>query len=88
MIVITHDRTSWISVTSHTMGIHRRRIRKIEGGTEKLYAQLLMEEELHERTGSTTRKKRAEVERFITRFRRRPPRRGRRAVKDKGPSEA
>jgi ATP-binding cassette subfamily F protein 3 len=69
MIIITHDRDFMDSVTTHTMGIHRSRIRKIEGPTEKLYSQLLMEEEMHERTRMNDEKKRAEVEKFINRFR-------------------
>jgi ATP-binding cassette, subfamily F, member 3 len=69
MIIITHDREFMDSVTTHTMGIHRCLIRKIEGPTEKLYSQLLMEEEMYERTRMNDDKKRAEVERFINRFR-------------------
>ncbi len=69
MIIITHDRDFMDSVTSHTMGIHRCKIRKIQGTTEKLYAQLLMEEEMYERTRVNDEKKRAEIEKFINRFR-------------------
>jgi ATP-binding cassette subfamily F protein 3 len=69
MIIITHDRDFMDSVTTHTMGIHRRKIRKIAGGTEKLYSQLLMEEEMYERTRVNDEKRRSEVERFINRFR-------------------
>ncbi len=69
MIMITHDRDFMDSVTTHTMGIHRFKIRKVAGTTEKLYSQLLMEEEMHERTRMNDEKKRAEVEKFINRFR-------------------
>jgi ATP-binding cassette, subfamily F, member 3 len=69
MIIITHDRDFMDSVTTHTMGIHRSKIRKIPGTTEKLYSQLLMEEEMHERTRMNDEKKRAEIEKFIDRFR-------------------
>jgi ATP-binding cassette subfamily F protein 3 len=69
LIVITHDREFMDSVTTHTMGIHRCRIRKIPGSTEKLYSQLLMEEEMYERTRMNDEKKRAEIEKFINRFR-------------------
>jgi ATP-binding cassette, subfamily F, member 3 len=69
MIIITHDRDFMDSVTTHTMGIHRCKIRKIEGGTEKLYSQLLMEEEMYERTRINDEKRRSEVEKFINRFR-------------------
>ena len=57
------------SVTTHTMGIHRFKLKKIEGGTEKLYQQILQEEEIHEKTRINDAKKRKEVEEFINRFR-------------------
>jgi len=69
MILITHDRTFMDSVTTHTMGIHRCRIRKIAGPTQKLYDQLLQEEEIYERTRINDEKRRREVEQFINRFR-------------------
>ncbi len=68
-ILITHDRSFMDSVTTHTMGIHRRKIRKIEGDTEKLYNQLIKEEEIYEKTRVNDEKKRKEVELFISRFR-------------------
>ncbi len=40
LIIITHDRNFMDSVTTHTMGIHRFKIKKIEGPTEKLYQQI------------------------------------------------
>ncbi len=69
LILITHDREFMDSVTTHTMGIHRKRIRKIAGPTEKLYQQILMEEEVYEQTRINEEKKRREVEQFINRFR-------------------
>lgn len=69
LILITHDREFMDGVTTHTMGIHRNGIRKIEGETAKLYQQILMEEELYEQTRINEEKKRREVEQFINRFR-------------------
>ncbi len=69
LILITHDRTFMDRVTTHTMGIHRCKIRKIAGPTEKLYQQILMEEEVHERRRINDEKKRKEAEHFINRFR-------------------
>ncbi|NJD55453.1 MAG: ABC-F family ATP-binding cassette domain-containing protein [Nitrospirae bacterium] len=69
LIIITHDRDFMDSVTTHTMGIHRSKIRKIEGGTQKLYDQILLEEEVHEKTRINDEKKRKDVEQFINRFR-------------------
>ncbi|MBF0559847.1 MAG: ABC-F family ATP-binding cassette domain-containing protein, partial [Nitrospirae bacterium] len=69
LILITHDRDFMDSVTTHTMGIHRCKIRKIAGPTGKLYEQLLQEEEVYEQTRLNEDKKRKEVEQFINRFR-------------------
>jgi len=69
LILITHDRTFMDSVTTHTMGIHRRKIRKIQGNTEKLYNQLAQEEEVYEKTRLNDEKRRKEIELFVTRFR-------------------
>jgi ATP-binding cassette, subfamily F, member 3 len=69
LILITHDREFMDSVTTHTLGIHRNRMRKIAGPTHKLYQQILMEEEVYEQTRINEEKKRREVEQFINRFR-------------------
>src|SRR5512141_1231916 len=69
MIIITPDREFMDSVTTHTMIIHRCKVRKVQGGTKKLYDQLLMEEEIYEKTRQNDEKKRKEVEQFINRFR-------------------
>ena len=69
LLLVTHDRSFMDSVTTHTMGIHRRKIKKIEGGTEKLYNQIIQEEEVHEKTRQNDEKRRKEIELFITRFR-------------------
>ncbi|HXX80031.1 MAG TPA: ABC-F family ATP-binding cassette domain-containing protein, partial [Thermodesulfovibrionales bacterium] len=68
-ILITHDREFMDSVTTHTMGIHRTKIKKIAGPTHKLYHQILMEEEVYEQTRLNEEKKRKEIEQFINRFR-------------------
>lgn len=69
LILVTHDRSFMDSVITHTAAIHRQRARKIEGGTEKLYQQILKEEEVYEKTRINDEKKRKEVERFIEKFR-------------------
>ncbi len=68
-ILISHDRDFMDSVTNHTAAIHRHKLRKVKGGTEKLYAQILQEEEIHEKTRMTEEKKRKQEEAFINRFR-------------------
>jgi ATP-binding cassette subfamily F protein 3 len=69
LIIITHDRDFMDGVTTHTMAIHRCNMRKEAGPTEKVYQQLLLEEEIHEKTRVNDDKKRKETEEFINRFR-------------------
>lgn len=69
LILITHDRMFMDGVTTHTLGIHRCKIKKIAGSTEKLYEQIAQEEEIYEQTRLNDQKKRAEAEAFISRFR-------------------
>jgi ATP-binding cassette subfamily F protein 3 len=69
LILVTHDRSFMDDVVTHTVGIHRRRARKIEGPTQKLYDQIVLEEEVYEKTRANDEKKRKEIERFIERFR-------------------
>jgi ATP-binding cassette subfamily F protein 3 len=69
LMVITHDRAFMDKVTTHTMGIHRKNIRKIKGRTEKYYEQILKEEEIYEKTRVNDEKKRKETELYISRFR-------------------
>ena len=56
-ILITHDREFMDSTTTHTMGIHRGSLTKIQGPTEKYYAQLMLNEEIHEKTRQSQEKK-------------------------------
>ncbi|RJQ52943.1 MAG: ABC transporter ATP-binding protein [Nitrospiraceae bacterium] len=69
LIIITHDRAFMDSVTTHTMAIHRCKVRKAAGPTGNIYQQLLLEEEVYEKTRINDDKKRKEVEQFINRFR-------------------
>lgn len=69
LILITHDRLFMDQVTTHTMLIHRASVRKIQGGTEKLYQQVAVDEEVYEKTRVNEAKKRRDLEEFISRFR-------------------
>ena len=69
LIVISHDRDFMDSVTTHTAVIHRQKIRKFEGGTSKAYDQIILEDEIHEKTRANEEKKRAHAAAFINRFR-------------------
>ena len=61
-ILITHDREFMDNVTTHTMGIHRSKIRKIAGSTHKLYDQILQDEEVYEQTRINEERKRKDAE--------------------------
>jgi len=69
MILITHDRGLMDKLVTHTMGIYRKKVRKIAGNTEKFYAQIAQEEEVHEKTRIKDERRRKEIEQFIARFR-------------------
>lgn len=69
LILISHDRDFMDSVTTHTAIIHRGSVRKIPGGTEKLYAHILQEEEIHEKTRLNQEKKIQKELEFVERFR-------------------
>lgn len=69
LMIITHDRDFMNSITTHTVAIHRQKIKKIEGDTIKLFEQIAVEEEVYEKTRSKEQKKREETMEFINRFR-------------------
>ncbi len=69
VLLITHDRGFMDGLVTHVAGIHRRKIKKIQGDTRKYYLQLAQEEEIYEKTRVNDEKKRKEIELFITRFR-------------------
>lgn len=69
LILITHDRNFMDQVTTHTAIIHRQKIKRIQGSTQKLFSQIAMEEEVYEKTRLNDDKKRKEIEEFVNRFR-------------------
>ncbi len=69
MMLVTHDRTFMDSIVTHTMGIHRRNVRKVAGPTEKFYTQIAAEEEVYENTRINDEKRKREIELFVRRFR-------------------
>ncbi|MBI5888455.1 MAG: ATP-binding cassette domain-containing protein [Deltaproteobacteria bacterium] len=68
LMLITHDRGFMDAVCTHTIAIHRQKVKKIAGGTEKLYEQIELEEDIHEQTRQNEAKIRKEAESFINRF--------------------
>jgi len=69
LIVISHDRDLIDSVTTHIVGIHRGKVRKIKGSTGKYYAQLHADEDLHEKHRILDEKKRKEIMEYVNTFR-------------------
>lgn len=67
-LLISHDREFMDSVSTHTMGIHRGKIRKIRGSSIDFFNQILLEEEVHEKTRVKIEKKQAHAMRFVERF--------------------
>jgi ATP-binding cassette subfamily F protein 3 len=67
-ILISHDRDFMDQVTTHTMGIHREKLRKIKGTTIDFFQQVLLEEELHEKSRIKSEKKKAHLQSFVDRF--------------------
>ena len=50
LMLITHDRGFMDKLATHTVGIHRKKARKIEGNTEKYYDRIAQDEEIYEKT--------------------------------------
>jgi len=69
VLLVTHDRGFMDNVVTHIAGIHRQKIRKIKGNTEKYYFQVAQDEEIYEKTRQNEEKKNKEIELFVTRFR-------------------
>ncbi len=69
VMLITHDRSFMDRIVTHVLGIHRKKVRKIEGDTGKYYDQIAQDEEIHEKTRRRDERRRREVEQFISRFR-------------------
>ena len=65
IILITHDRDFMDSVSTHTMGLVRKKIELLEGDTHKFYAQLSANDELHKKQKISQDKKVKELEEFI-----------------------
>ena len=68
LILISHDREFLDSISTHTLGIHRNKVKKAQGGTENLYFQIVQEEELFEKQRLSQGKKVAHLQSFIDRF--------------------
>ncbi len=68
LVLISHDREFMDNVTTHTLGIHRKKVRKVKGGTTAFFERIVQEEEVHERTRLNLEKKRSHLQSYIDRF--------------------
>ncbi|MBS0634310.1 MAG: ATP-binding cassette domain-containing protein [Verrucomicrobia bacterium] len=68
LIMVSHDRQFLDSVITHTLGIHRKGVKKVQGPTEKLFQQIALDEEVHEKTRIGLEKKKEHLQSFIDRF--------------------
>ncbi|MBA2404791.1 MAG: ABC-F family ATP-binding cassette domain-containing protein [Bdellovibrionales bacterium] len=68
LVIITHDRGFMDEVTTHTMGIWRQKVFKIKGPSTKYFEQIMLEEEIYEKTRVNSDKKRKDLEEFVARF--------------------
>ncbi|VAV85673.1 Bis-ABC ATPase YheS [hydrothermal vent metagenome] len=67
-IIITHDRDFMDTVTTHTMGLHHKGLKKIKGQTDKYYTQLEQDAEIHEKTRINQEKQIKDLKSFVDRF--------------------
>ncbi|MCK5311474.1 MAG: ATP-binding cassette domain-containing protein [Desulfobacteraceae bacterium] len=69
LLLVTHDRSFMNKVVTHVAGVHRTKIRKVKGDTDKYYNKLIQDEEVYEKTRLNEEKREKEIQTFITRFR-------------------
>ncbi len=68
LIIISHDREFMDSITTHTLGLIRKKVRKLAGSSIDFFNQIATEEEIHEKTRINQDKKKAHLQSFIDRF--------------------
>ncbi len=68
LLIISHDREFLDHVATHTLGIHRKKVRKVRGTTLDFFKQIVQQEEIYERTRLNQDKKREHLETYIERF--------------------
>jgi len=69
LILVTHNHNFMEDIVTHTISIHRKKMRKLKGGPQKILDLTLQNEEIHEKTRLNQLKKKAKTEQFIRTFR-------------------
>ncbi len=67
-ILVSHERSFLDPLVTHTMGLHRKKLKKYAGNTEVFYQKIVEEEEIHEKTLLNLEKKKKHLETYIERF--------------------
>ncbi len=68
MIIISHDRAFLDAISTHTMGIHRNKLKHLLGTTQSFFNHILLEEESQEKARLKIEKKKESAESYIKRF--------------------
>ena len=69
LILITHDRSFMDDIIDHTIIIHRGTSIKITGNTQDMYDKIAIDEETYEKSRINLNKKKAQIQKYIDRFR-------------------
>ena len=69
VICVSHDHSFLERAMTHTVAVHRAKLKKHKGGPTKCLAQIELEESIHEKTRLNEGKERARQEKFIREFR-------------------
>ena len=69
IILITHDRSFMDDIIDHTIIIHRGTSIKITGNTQDMYDKIATDEETYEKSRINLNKKKAQIQKYIDRFR-------------------
>jgi ATP-binding cassette subfamily F protein 3 len=69
VVLITHDKEFMNSVVTHTMGLWRKKLKKIKGSTDKYYSQLEEEDRIYEQTRVNQEKKIQQMQDYVDKFR-------------------
>ena len=69
ILCVSHDQRFLENISTHTVAIHRQKLKKLKGSPSKIYAQIEQEELIHEKTRLSEIKERGRQEKFIREFR-------------------
>ncbi len=68
LILISHDREFLDGIITHTLGIHRNQIKKVQGPTSNFFSLIVEQETLYEKQKATQEKKISHMQSYIDRL--------------------